>query len=79
MRHQPQNDPSVGIIQKVSDIAIITMLQEVKGNTLEKNGKIEVLSKEIETYTKKSQENFRTEKYNNGNVKNSLEGLNSMM
>lgn len=56
---------------KDSKSAIITIIHEVKVNTLERNGKVVVLSRKIETIKKIAR--WKTDKYNT----HYLEGINS--
>lgn len=59
-------------------VAITTVLQEVKVNTVEINGKMKTLTSKIKPVKEKGPNvNFRTEKENNLNFKNSLDGLTS--
>ena len=52
-RYQPQDNTGVGLSDRDFKAAIITMPQEVRVSTLEMNGKLESLSKEIKAIKKK--------------------------
>lgn len=55
-------------ITKDFKVAIINMFLEVKVNTLETCGKIEVFSKKMTVVEKEPNANFRTEKYNRNKI-----------
>lgn len=48
----PQGDPEVGILWQRLQAPVVTLLHVMKENTLEMNGKIENLIREIETAKK---------------------------
>lgn len=73
--YQYQADPDVELLRQSLKAFIIPCFMKLRANIIETNGKVGVISKEIEAIGKKRNGNFIAEKYNNRNKKVHWRGL----